>query len=193
MVWVSREGETLGSIALRDDLEPSAAAAVAALQDRDIACVALSGDSPAATQAVATTLGLDGFEGDCPPAAKAERIAGWQARGERVAMLGDGVNDAPALAAADLSFTVAGGTDVAAETSDVVLLRDDLRLVPWLLGLSATARRIIIQNIAWAFAYNAVAIPLAAFGLVTPGIAALAMTASNLLVVGNSLRLLRRS
>jgi heavy metal translocating P-type ATPase len=191
LVWVSRDSDPAGSILLRDELEPTAKEAVEWLHERGVTCVALSGDSQAATEAVAAELGLDGAEGDCAPAAKADRIGAWRAAGGKVAMLGDGVNDAPALAAADLSLTVAGGTEVAAETSDVVLLRTDLRLVPWLLGLAAVGRRTILQNLAWAFAYNVVAVPLAAAGLITPGIAALAMTASNLLVVGNSLRLTR--
>jgi P-type Cu2+ transporter len=191
VVWVSRDSRSVGVILLRDVLDPTAGEAVEWLRERGITCVALSGDSQSATEAVARELDLDGAEGGCPPAAKAQRISAWRDGGDVVAMLGDGVNDAPALAAADLSLTVAGGTDVAAETSDVVLLRADLRLVPWLLGLAAAGRRTIVQNLAWAFAYNLVAIPLAAAGLITPGIAALAMTASNLLVVGNSLRLHR--
>ena len=193
VVWVSRDSDPVGFITLTDDLEPTAKEAVERLRARGIVSAVLSGDSPEATAAVARQLGLDAYEGDCPPAAKARRVQAWREAGDRVAMLGDGVNDAPALAAADMSVTVAGGTDVAAETSDVVLLRDDLRLVPWLLALAGAGRRTIVQNIGWAFAYNIVAIPLAAAGLVTPGIAAIAMTASNLMVVGNSLRLVRRS
>ena len=106
-------------------------------------------------------------------------------------MAGDGVNDAPALAQADLSITVAGGTDVAGETSDVVLTRHDLTLIPWFIRLSRRTRRIIRENLGWAFAYNLVAVPLAALGIISPVIAAAAMATSSLLVVGNSLRLRR--
>ena len=101
------------------------------------------------------------------------------------------MNDAPALAQADLGITVWGGTDVAGETSDVVLARPDLDLIPLMLRLSAATRRVTRQNLGWAFAYNVIAIPLAAFGVINPAIAAAAMAASSLLVVGNSLRLRR--
>jgi P-type E1-E2 ATPase len=125
------------------------------------------------------------------PSEKADRIRAWQEAGERVAMAGDGVNDAPALAQADLSFTVAGGTDVAGETSDVILTQPDLTLLPLFINRSHRTRRIIIENLGWAFAYNLLAVPLAAFGVISPAIAAAAMATSSLIVVGNSLRLRR--
>jgi cation transport ATPase len=102
------------------------------------------------------------------------------------------VNDAPSLARADLSITVAGGADIAGQTSDVVLNRDDLNLVPWFISAASATRRIIRQNLGWALGYNAVALPLAALGLITPAVAAAAMASSSLLVVGNSLRLRRK-
>jgi Cu+-exporting ATPase len=178
-----------GFIALRDEPNPTAQEALRLLQAEGIRPVMLSGDNPRTTQAIAAELGLTEYEGNCPPTEKAARIREWQAAGERVAMAGDGVNDAPALAQADLSITAAGGTDVAGETSDVVLTRPDLSLIPWFIGLSRHTRRIILQNLGWAFAYNLVSIPLAALGVISPVIAAVAMATSSLLVVGNSLRL----
>ena len=129
------------------------------------------------------------YQGDCPPEAKARRIQGWQETGERVGMVGDGINDAPALAQADLSMTVLGGTAIAGETSDVLLMQPDLFLVPWFIEASRQTRRIIYQNLAWVFMYNVITIPLASLGLISPMIAAITMASSSLLVVGNSLRL----
>jgi len=130
-------------------------------------------------------------KGGVAPEAKAARILDWQARGDRVAMVGDGANDGPALAQADVSFTAAGGTDIAAETSDIVLLRRDLTLVPRFIELSRKVRGIVRENLWWAFAYNAVAVPVAALGLLTPAFAAVTMSVSSLVVVLNSLRLRR--
>jgi Cu+-exporting ATPase len=129
------------------------------------------------------------FEGHFSPLDKREYIWVRQQKGEQVAMVGDGVNDAPALAQADLSLTMSAGTDVAGETSDIVLMRSDLLLVPWFIHHSRRTRRIIYENLSWAFAYNLVAVPLAALGVISPVIAAAAMATSSLLVVGNSLRL----
>ena len=178
-----------GFVALRDESNPTAAEALSALSGEGISATVLSGDHPATTAALAGDLGLDDYAGDCTPHEKADRIAAWQGQGRHVAMIGDGVNDAPALAQADLSITTAGGTDVAGETSDIVLTSHDLTLIPWFMALSRRTRRIIIQNLAWAFAYNLLAVPLAAFGVISPIIAAGAMATSSLLVVGNSLRL----
>jgi P-type E1-E2 ATPase len=176
---------------LRDEPDPTAAEALRQLAEGGVRAVMLSGDSPRTTKAIAAELGLEEYEGETSPQAKAERIKGWQEAGEKVAMAGDGVNDAPALAQANLSITAAGGTDVAGETSDVVLTRRDLTLIPWFIRLSRRTRRIIRENLGWAFAYNLVAVPLAALGIISPVIAAAAMATSSLLVVGNSLRLRR--
>jgi P-type E1-E2 ATPase len=138
---------------------------------------------------VAAELNLDDFEGRCLPPDKAARVKQWQEKGEMVLMVGDGVNDAPALAQADVGITVAGGSDIAGETSDLIFTQADLQRLPWFIRLSRRTRAIIIQNLAWAFAYNILAVPLAAFGLIPPVIAAAAMASSSLLVVGNSLRL----
>jgi Cu+-exporting ATPase len=191
VVWVGRGEEALGFIALRDEIDASARSAVGELASRGMGPVLLSGDSEATTRSVAAELGIERFEARLTPEMKAEGVAAMQADGAVVAMVGDGVNDAPSLARADLSITVAGGADIAGQTSDIVLSRADLGLVPWFLSASARTRRVIRQNLGWAVGYNAVALPLAVFGVITPGIAAIAMACSSLLVVGNSLRLRR--
>jgi heavy metal translocating P-type ATPase len=191
VVWVGTGDALAGFVALRDEPDPTATEALRQLAGEGVRAVMLSGDSPHTTEAVAAELGLEDYKGETSPQEKAERIKAWQGAGERVAMAGDGVNDAPALAQADLSITAAGGTDVAGETSDVVLMRHDLTLIPWFIRLSRRTRRIIRENLGWAFAYNLVAVPLAAFGIISPAIAAAAMATSSLLVVGNSLRLRR--
>jgi heavy metal translocating P-type ATPase len=189
VVWISHAGEPLGFIALTDRPHDDSKDVLDDLRELNVKPVMLSGDNPETTRAVAEEIGLSEYEGYCPPEEKAARINAWRERGEHVAMVGDGINDAPALAAADLSITVAGGTDIAGETSDVILTREDLSLIPWLISSSRRTRRIILENLGWAFAYNLVSVPLAAFGLISPVIAAAAMATSSLLVVGNSLRL----
>jgi heavy metal translocating P-type ATPase len=191
VIWIGWGRSVAGFITLRDEPDPSAQETLDRLHAAGIHAVMLSGDDPRTVQAIAAELGLTEYEGNCPPPDKAARIQEWQAAGERVAMVGDGVNDAPALAQADLSITAAGGSDVAGETSDVVLMRSDLALVPWFIHLSRRTRRIILENLGWAFAYNLVSVPLAAFGLISPVVAAVTMATSSLLVVGNSLRLRR--
>jgi len=193
IVWVGKDGALAGFVALRDEPDPTATEALGQLEAEGVHIVMLSGDSPHTTAAVAAELGVEEYEGNVSPQEKARHIEAWQEKGEKVAMAGDGVNDAPALAQADLSITTAGGTDVAGETSDVVLTRHDLTLVPWFIRLSRRTRRIIRENLGWAFAYNMVAVPLAAFGIISPVIAAVAMASSSLLVVGNSLRLRRHN
>jgi heavy metal translocating P-type ATPase len=191
VVWVSRGDRLLGFIIARDQPDPTAVEAVSALTGRGIQTSLLSGDHAATTATVARRMGIPASEGDASPETKAALIGAWQEGGDRVAMVGDGVNDGPALARADLSITAAGGTDVAAETSDIVLLRHDLTLIPRFLQLSRRVRRIVRENLWWAFAYNLVAVPVAAAGLLTPVFAAVTMSVSSLLVVFNSLRLRR--
>jgi Cu+-exporting ATPase len=191
VVWVAHGDRLLGSIIARDQPDPTAEEAVSALTGRGVETSLLSGDNAATTATVARRMGIPASEGDASPEAKAALIGAWQEDGDRVAMVGDGVNDGPALARADLSITAAGGTDVAAETSDIVLLRHDLTLIPRFLQLSRRVRRIVRENLWWAFAYNLVAVPVAAAGLLTPVFAAVAMSVSSLLVVFNSLRLRR--
>jgi P-type Cu+ transporter len=192
VVWVALDGIPTGLIALRDMPNPTAAEALRQLHASGIETVMLSGDNPLTVQVIAKELGIDTFEGSCPPERKAEKIRAWQEKGEKVGMVGDGVNDAPALAQADLSVTAAGGSDISGQASDLVLTRSDLRLIPWYMALSKRTRATILQNLSWAFAYNLVAIPLAVTGWITPVIAAITMAVSSLLVVLNSLRLRRK-
>lgn len=189
LVWVGRNEQLLGFIVLSDTPNPSASEAIQQLEALNIRTTLLSGDNQATTQAIAQKIGITNYAGNLLPEEKAERISSWQEDGEYVMMVGDGVNDAPALAQANASLAMAGGTDIAGETSDAILTNPDLTLIPWLVRLSKRTRRIILENLGWAFAYNLVAVPLAAFGIISPVIAAVAMTTSSLLVVGNSLRL----
>ena len=191
VVWVGGKGRAEGFIVLRDEPNPSARQALADLRGRGVKTTILSGDDPRTVRTIAAEMGAEEWAGLLLPEDKAERVRQWQEAGERVAMVGDGVNDAPALAQADLAIAMAEGTDLAGETADVILTRDDLGTVPWFLGLSGRTRRIIRENLGWAFAYNLVAVPLAVAGLINPIIAAGAMAASSVLVVGNSLRLRR--
>ncbi len=189
IVWVGWGEKVFGFITLRDEPNATAVPALDQLARQGIRIVMLSGDSRDTTRVIAEELGIREYLGDISPGEKAERIQGWQRSGERVIMVGDGVNDAPALAQADLSITVAGGTDIAGETSDVVLTRSDLTLIPQFIQISRRTRGIIRENLGWAFAYNLITVPLAAFGIISPVIAAIAMATSSLLVVANSLRL----
>mgnify|MGYP005816403779 CR=1 FL=1 len=191
VVWVDLDGNLAGFISLRDQPNPTAKEALEMLKGMGIETIMLSGDSPLVAQAIARELGIQSFEGSYSPEEKAEKIAAWQRTGQRVGMVGDGVNDAPALAQANLSITAAGGADIAGQASDLVLTHTDLTLIPWFFKLSQRTRRTIIQNLEWAFAYNLVAVPLAVTGKINPAIAAVAMAISSILVVANSLRVRR--
>jgi Cu+-exporting ATPase len=187
------DGTVRGAIAVADTIKPSAARAVARLRELGLHPVLLTGDNEATARAVAAAVGIDDVIAGTLPADKAAVITGLQARGQRVAMVGDGINDAPALAAADLGLALGSGTDVAMSAADLILLRDDLNTVPDAIGLSRATFRTIRQNLAWAFGYNVAAIPLAALGFLNPVLAAVAMTLSSAFVVANSLRLQRYS
>ena len=189
VVWVAVDGKPAGFIALKDKPNFTAQPALEQLKAQGIQTVMLSGDTPLAAEMIASELGIGVFEGSCTPEEKAEKIKAWQENGQKVGMAGDGVNDAPALAQADLSITTAGGSDISGRASDLVLTRADLTLIPWFLTLARRTRRTILQNLGWAFAYNLVAVPLAMTGRITPVIAAIAMAISSLVVVLNSLRL----
>jgi len=176
-----------------DEPKPRAAEAVARLRQRGLRVVMISGDNLAAAQAVAARVGIDAADvrADVLPQDKAAVVQALRAEGRVVAMVGDGVNDAPALAAADVGIAMANGTDVAMEAAGITLMRGDLALVADALDLSARSVAKIRQNLFWAFAYNVVGIPFAAFGLLSPVVAGAAMAASSVSVMSNAL-LLRR-
>ncbi|WP_434443905.1 heavy metal translocating P-type ATPase [Lentzea sp. E54] len=188
-VLVARDGVVIGGIAVRDTVRPSARAAVERLHALGLRTVLLTGDSEAAARAVAEETGVQEVLANVLPAGKAAAIERLRAAGRHVAMVGDGINDGPALAAAHLGMAMARGSEVAAHAADVILVRDDLDAVPDAIVLSSRTLATIRGNLWWAFGYNAAALPLAAFGLLTPLIAGAAMSLSSVLVVANSLRL----
>jgi cation-transporting P-type ATPase A/B/Cu+-exporting ATPase len=190
-VLVGWDGAVRGAVAVTDAIKPSAAAAVAELRGLGLHPVLLTGDNETTARAVAEAVGIDEVIAGALPAEKAAVITGLQAQGRQVAMAGDGVNDAPALAAADLGLALGSGTDVAISAADMILLRDDLRAVADAIRLARAAFRTIRRNLVWAFGYNLAAIPLAALGFLNPVLASVAMTLSSAFVVASSLRLQR--
>lgn len=190
------DGAVRGAIAVADAIKPSARAAVAELRALGLHPVLLTGDNEPTARAVAAVVGIDEVIAGTLPAEKAEVIAALRARGgpgagSGVAMVGDGVNDGPALAAADLGLALGSGTDVAICAADMILLRDDLHAVPDAIKLARATFATIRRNLAWAFVYNIAMVPLAALGLLDPLIASAAMTLSSAFVVWNSSRLQR--
>ncbi len=192
-VWVGRDGAALGRLGISDGLRPDAAGAVSALAARGLTAYLVSGDHAEVAAATAAAVGIpaDRVIADVAPADKHAVVERLQGQGRVVAMVGDGVNDAAALARADLGIAMGSGTDVAADSADIVLLRADLTAVDDALALSQRTLRIIKENLGWAFGYNIAAIPLAMAGLLNPMIAGAAMAMSGVLVVSNSLRLRR--
>ena len=197
-VFVARDGAALGVMGIADPVRPGAAAAVAALRQRGLEVWLVSGDARAVVDAVAREVGIEHVQAEVLPADKQAQVAALQAAGRRVAMVGDGINDAPALAQADLGVAIGTGADVAIEASDVTLVGGDPRLVVSAIELSRATLRVIRQNLFWAFAYNVLLIPVAMGVLypftgitLDPVLAAAAMALSSVSVVGNSLRLRR--
>ncbi|MDJ1370750.1 heavy metal translocating P-type ATPase [Gulosibacter molinativorax] len=190
-VLVRVDGAVVGVIAVADTIKPTSAEAIVRLRELGLEPVLLTGDHELVAKAVASEVGIDRVIAGVLPEQKAEVVAQLQAEGKRVAMVGDGVNDAPALATADLGIAMGGGTDAAIEAADITLVRDDVNAAVDAIRLSRQSNRVIMQNLFWAFAYNVAAIPLAAFGLLSPMIAGVAMAFSSVFVVLNSLRLLR--
>jgi P-type E1-E2 ATPase len=192
VVGVTRNGELIGIIGIADQLKEDAAAAVARLHEQQIETVMITGDNHRTADAIAAQVGVMRVLAEVLPQDKAEQVRRLQADGKRVAFVGDGINDAPALAQADLGIAIGTGTDVAIEAGNIVLVKGHPMKILEALALSRTTFKTIRQNLFWAFFYNIAAIPLAAFGLLNPMVAAGAMAASSVSVVGNSLRIRRR-
>ena len=189
----TKDPQPVGLIALADSPKPESAQAIAELHELGLEPVLLTGDAPEVAQAIASSVGINPenvFAG-VTPERKSEVIAQLQDEGYRVAMVGDGVNDAPALARADLGVAMGSGTDVAVQAADIVLMRSDMRAIPMSLRLSRATLHTIKSNLFWAFAYNTIAVPVAAAGLLNPMIAGAAMAFSSVFVVLNSMRLTR--
>ena len=191
VVFVAQADSLLGLIGIDDPVRDTAPAAVDALRDIGVRATVLSGDSQAVVRRVADSVGIADAEGGVRPDEKAGVVEEMTAGGRIVGMVGDGINDAPALASANVGFALGAGTDIAMETAGVTLMRSDPRMVAGAIAASRATFRKIKQNLFWAFAYNVVCIPLAALGYLSPTIAAAAMALSSVSVVGNSL-LLRR-
>ena len=190
-VLVGWEGTAQAALTVADAVRPTSARAVRRLSELGLTPYLLTGDNEHTAATVAAEVGIDHVQANVLPQDKHARITELQAEGKVVAMVGDGVNDAAALAQADLGMAMGSGTDVAMESSDIVLMRADVDTVADAIGLSRQTLRVIKQNLGWAFGYNTAAIPLAAFGLLNPMIAGAAMALSSVLVVLNSLRLTR--
>jgi P-type Cu+ transporter len=190
-VLVGWDGQARAALVLSDTVKPTTSAAIADLRRLGLRPILLTGDNERTARAVAEQVGIDEAIAEVPPSDKAAVVRRLQQQGRVVAMVGDGVNDAPALAQADLGLAIGTGTDVAIEASDLTLVSGDLRAAVDAIRLSRATLRTIKQNLAWAFAYNIAALPLAAAGLLNPIVAAAAMALSSVSVVTNALRLRR--
>ena len=191
VVWASRDTEILGLIGLADTPRPEAKAAVAALRADGIRTMLLTGDNPQTAAHIAGLVGIGEVKSEMRPDDKVNELKALVADGRHVAMVGDGINDAPALAVADLGIAMGGGADVALETAGFVLIQSDPGLVHASLQVARATSAKIRQNLFWAFIYNVVGIPIAALGFLNPALAGAAMAFSSVSVVSNSLLLKR--
>ena len=189
VVAVAADGQLLGALGIGDALKSTSADAVAALKKRGLKVAMVTGDNQRTAESIARAVGIERVFAEVLPGDKAGTAMALQDEGERVAMVGDGINDAPALAQADVGFAIGTGADIAIEASDVTLVSGDLHAVATAIALSKATLRTIHQNLFWAFIYNIVLIPVAMLGGLLPMFAAAAMAFSSVFVVSNSLRL----
>ncbi len=188
-MMIAYEGKVQGIVAVQDTVKPSAKDAIDELKAMGIEVIMLTGDNTRTAQAIASEVGINEVISEVLPEDKAEKVKALQAQGRKVAMVGDGVNDAPALALSDIGIAIGTGTEVAIEAADVTILGGELTLIPEAIKLSHATIRNVKQNLGFAFGYNIIGIPFAALGLLAPWIAGLAMALSSVSVVSNALRL----
>ncbi|MGO4837376.1 HAD-IC family P-type ATPase, partial [Rhizobiaceae sp. 2RAB30] len=186
---LTQDGMKRAAFDFEDVLRPDARTAIAELRETGLEIEMLSGDREPIAARVAATLHIENFAAGLLPAGKVERLTTLAAQGHKAAMVGDGLNDAPALAAAHVSIAPATAADIGRNAADFVFLRESLSAIPLAAAVSRQAGRLIRQNLALAILYNAIAVPIAILGFVTPLVAAIAMSGSSLLVIGNALRL----
>jgi Cu+-exporting ATPase len=191
IVFAAINNELKGLIAVDDPIKAGASDAIKKLKSLNLKTVMVTGDNKFSAESVAKNIGVDEFEAEVLPEQKINSVAAFQKKGDIVAMVGDGINDSPALAQSNVGIAIGTGTDVAIETADIVLMSGDLNGVVNTINLSKRTIRTIKQNLFWAFIYNIIGVPLAAFGILNPIFAALAMSLSSVSVVSNSLRLKR--
>ncbi len=189
VIFAASEGKFMGMIAVADTIRKSSLDTIKQLRKMNLSIYMLTGDNQLTAEAIASTAGIEHVFAQVLPNNKAKKIAELQEEGHLVAMVGDGINDAPALATADIGFAMGGGTDIAIESSDITLMHEDLTLIPAAIRLSRKTMQKIKQNLFWAFLYNSIGIPFAALGFLSPILAGAAMAFSSVSVISNSLLL----